>query len=70
MQNDQDGETLPTMLRVAEVAREVGVSKDTLYRMLRAGGFPRPVKVAANSVRWRRDEVLRWLNELPPANAE
>ena len=54
MQQDEEA-TLPTMLRVGEVAREVGVSERTIYRLMESGGFPRP----CGWVRRRRGAMRR-----------
>lgn len=66
MQHDQDGsKALPTMLRVGEVSREVGVSERTIYRKVRDGDFPAPVRIGKNSVAWHSAEVVAWLRERP-----
>jgi prophage regulatory protein len=36
-------------------------SKSTLYRNIRLGEFPPPVKVSRNRVAWRQDDVESWL---------
>ena len=67
MQQDEDGgdPRLPTMIRIAEVCREVGVSKDTIYRKVRVGDFPAPVRIGKQAVAWHTREVLQWLRERP-----
>ena len=41
------------LLRDKEVARMIGVSRGTLWRMVRAGLFPPPIRVGLRAVRWR-----------------
>ena len=51
-----------------------GNSRSTIYRMIAAGSFPKPVKTSKGRVAWREREVLAWLAALsttspPPAIA-
>ena len=45
------------LLRRAEVCELVGLARSSLYRMINAGNFPRPVMVGPKSVRWRMADV-------------
>ena len=38
-----------------------GLSRSTVYRMVAAGAFPKPVKISKGRVAWREREVLAWL---------
>ena len=38
-----------------------GLSRSTIYRMIGAGTFPRPVKISKARIAWRESEVLAWL---------
>ena len=51
----------PILLRRVEVERLLGISKATIYARMAAGDFPRPLRIAPNAVRWRRDELMAWL---------
>ena len=53
------------ILRRPEVERLVGVSRATLYKWLRSGVFPAPVRLGPRAVGWRRPDVERWLAERP-----
>ena len=55
----------PKVLRVTEVSRLIGVSKATLYRWIKAGGFPRPLQLGPRAVRWPKDEIDEWLRNRP-----
>jgi prophage regulatory protein len=48
------------LLRLAEVAAQVGLGKTKIYEMIRSGDFPEPMKVGKAS-RWRNTEVSRWI---------
>ena len=43
------------------VCAVTGLSRSTIYRMVGAGTFPRPVKISKARVAWRECEVLAWL---------
>jgi len=56
------------LLRLPEVLRLTGLSRSTLYRKIKAGEFPRPVKLGKRAVGWRESEVIAWINGRPPAS--
>ena len=58
------------ILRLPDVRRATGISKATLYRLVKGGRFPRPVQLGARCVGWRASEIERWLEERPPARGE
>jgi prophage regulatory protein len=50
-----------TLLRVPDVLAAAGVSRSTLYEMMEAGKFPKPVKPNDDrAVRWLTSEVVDW----------
>ena len=56
------------MMRMAEVVQVTGLSKTTLWRRVKAGDFPPPVRfgsLATRSVGWRESEIEGWLNSRP-----
>ena len=57
------------LLRDKEVARMIGVSRSTLWRLVRADLFPPPIRVGTRAVRWRLSEVLEWIASRPVATA-
>ena len=50
----------PLLVRADEVARMMGVSERTLWRLASAGRVPQPVRIGRNT-RWRRAEVADWI---------
>lgn len=50
------------LLPVAAVTRQVGFSRQTVYRMVAAGRFPAPVKLETGSVRWLENKVQEWVD--------
>jgi len=53
-------EPLPDrLIRLDVVCEMIGVSRATIYRMVRSGEFPEPVKIRTASL-WVNDEVVSW----------
>lgn len=50
------------IMRRMEVQRQTQLSKATLYRMIASGAFPRPIKLGARAVGWRKEEIDDWLD--------
>ena len=55
----------PTLLRLPEILRRIGVSKATVYRWIREGAFPEPVRLGANAVAWLERDFEAWLTARP-----
>ena len=49
------------ILRRREVERATRLSKATLYRMMRRGEFPAPIRIGRRAVAWRRREAEEWV---------
>ena len=57
---------LPELLSTAEVAGMLGVGQRSVWRWSHSGVMPSPIRIG-NAVRFRRAEILRWLDEgCPP----
>ena len=52
---------LPKLLRLSEVQRIVGFRKSSLYKLIAADEFPRPVKIGHAS-RWVATEIYAWVD--------
>ena len=53
-----------------EVARMTRLSKSSLYRRMREGVFPLPLKAGPKAVRWKASEILGWIESLPRATGD
>jgi predicted DNA-binding transcriptional regulator AlpA len=51
------------LMSCADVARLVGVSKRTLWRMVASGDFPAPVRWNRKLVKWPAGVVVGWLRQ-------
>ena len=54
------------LLTRTEVESRVGLTKTTIYRLMRAGRFPEPLKISTRAVRWSASEI-EGLARRPPA---
>lgn len=48
------------------VEKMSGLSRATIYRLIKAGKFPRPRSIGTGSVRWRQSDVIAWQQSLDP----
>lgn len=58
------------LLRRPEVERRTGLSRTSLYRLMRDGVFPEPIRVGPRAVRWPESEIAAWLAARPRATGE
>jgi prophage regulatory protein len=49
-----------TFLRLPQVKAVTGLSKTSLYSLIRARHFPAPVRLGPRAVAWVRSEVKQW----------
>jgi predicted DNA-binding transcriptional regulator AlpA len=60
---------VPTLLNVRQVAEILGVHERTVWRFASlaeagASAFPKPIRIAERTVRWREDDVMAYINTL------
>ena len=59
------------ILRIPEVVEITGLSRTTIWRRVRSGDFPAPVRLgslATRSVGWRESEIRKWIESRPIFN--
>lgn len=44
-----------------------GLSRATIYRLIKSGKFPRPLSIGTGAVRWRQSDVIAWQQSLSPS---
>jgi prophage regulatory protein len=49
------------LLRLPEVVRLTGYSRDSVYRLAREGKFPKRIELSERASRWREDEITAWI---------
>ena len=65
MLTDQD-----VLLTRREVERRTGLSRSTIYRKMRDGTFPVPLKISERAVRWREREIRAYVDSRPRSYGE
>ena len=58
------------LLRRREVEEITGLSRSSIYRLMREGQFPRPVKAGPAAVRWKESDITDWLDSRPIAKSD
>ncbi|AAO56907.1 putative DNA-binding protein [Pseudomonas syringae pv. tomato] len=61
-------QNIDRLLRLDEVLHTTGLGRNTVYRRIREGTFPKQVRIGPNSVAWRQSEIARWITDLSPSN--
>ena len=56
----------PALLRLSEVQILVSLKKTAIYSRVKAGVFPEPIKLGERCVRWRAEDIERWLVDPKP----
>jgi prophage regulatory protein len=46
------------------VEKLAGLSRASIYRLIKAGKFPRPVSIGTGSVRWKQSDIIAWQSSL------
>lgn len=59
----------PSVLRLVEVSKRIGLSRSMVWQMAKDGHFPSPRRLSDRAVGWLDTEVTEWLNsrEVTPA---
>ena len=55
------------LLRIAEVEKQSGLTRSSIYRRIKDGTFPAPRSLGAGQVRWEQSKITGWRKELPEA---
>ena len=56
------------VLRRTDVAKRVGLSRATIYRMISRGEFPPPIQLSRRATGWRAEDIEEWLTSRKPAD--
>lgn len=49
------------LMRFSELRRRTGLSRSTIWRLERAGEFPRHFQISRNAVAWLESDVVAWI---------
>ena len=62
MPSTEGTDSIDRFLRLDEVLHVTGLSRNTVYRRIREGTFPKQLRIGPNSVVWRQSEIVEWMN--------
>lgn len=51
------------LIRLPEVEGMTGCKKSTIYELMRAGKFPKSIRLSARMVAWPETAVLQWVQD-------
>lgn len=52
------------ILRLPEVEKIVNLKRTAIYRAIKSGTFPAPVRLSVRAVGWKLSDIKSWLNNL------
>ena len=55
--------------RIDDVVKFTGLSKPSIYRLMREGTFPRPVRLGERAVAWTINDLEQWAQNRPPTGS-
>jgi prophage regulatory protein len=55
-------------MRFPAVQAATGLSRTSIWQMIRDGKFPAPVSLNSRNIAWRESEVKRWQDQRPRVN--
>ena len=53
------------LLTIQDVIRLVGLSAPTIRKLRRERRFPRAIRLGSKKLRWKPDEIARWMSRRP-----
>lgn len=63
MKNKEIESFAPRFWTVREVSKAYGLGISTVWRKVKLGEFPRPVKVSPGATRWRSEDLNDWAKD-------
>lgn len=62
--HDKQRQVVDYLLPRKTVEKLSGLSRATIYRLIKSGKFPRPLSIGTGSVRWRQSDIIAWQQSL------
>jgi prophage regulatory protein len=61
-------QTTPYIIDRHEVERITSLRKTTIYRLMKEGKFPKPLRISSMRVAWRLKDIEEWIESLNTAD--
>lgn len=58
------------VIKPVQVAKKLSISLATLYRLINAEKFPKPIRLSPNRVGWLESSILKWIEEQQQQEAQ
>lgn len=49
------------IVRLPAVVQQTGLSRSSIYALIKAGSFPAPISLGTRAIGWLADEVDKWV---------
>ena len=53
------------LLKRREIETMLSIGKQSIYNLIRANGFPEPVRLSSKRIGWLEHEVVEWVQKQP-----
>lgn len=60
----QQSQSVGPLLRLPSVEAQTGLSKSEIYRRIKDGKFPQPIKLGTRAVAWPAAQIDAWVGNL------
>jgi prophage regulatory protein len=50
------------LIRIDTLTQMIGLSRSTVYNLIRSNQFPQPIKIGDRAVAWSESEVEDWIS--------
>jgi len=61
---------MSNLLTRQQVSARCALSRMTIYRLMRSGEFPTPIRIGQRAVRWQSTEIDEWLASRPRSHGD
>ena len=61
---------MSNLLTRQEVEARCRIARSSIYRLMRRGQFPEPIRVGPRAVRWSENELENWLAGRPRSHGD
>lgn len=52
------------LIRRKDVEKIAGLSRASIYRLIKVGKFPAPLSIGTGAVRWKQSDLIAWQSNL------